>query len=41
MIILDDRVRIWYGAEGNKARPGRQYAASAIGLMEVQIGAKP
>jgi len=41
MIILDDRVRIWYGAEGNKARPGRQYAASAIGLMEVRIGAKP
>ena len=34
LIVLKDRVRAWYGAEGNKALPGKTYAPSAIGLME-------
>lgn len=37
MIIHGDRIRIWYGAEGNKPRPGKRYAPSAIGLMEVPL----
>ena len=41
MVILEDRVWIWYAAEGNQPRPGRQYAASAIGLMEVRINRQP
>ena len=34
LIVLKDRVRIWYGAEGSKPLPGKTYAPSAIGLME-------
>jgi hypothetical protein len=37
MIILNDRVRIWYGAEGNEPAPGMRYAPSAIGLMEAKL----
>jgi len=40
IIIVKGRARIWYGAEGNVARPGRKYAASAIGLMEAKISAR-
>ena len=41
MIVRGDQVRIWYGAEGNKPRTGRRYAASAIGLMEARITPRP
>lgn len=34
LIVLEDRIRVWYGAEGNKPLPGKTYAPSAIGLME-------
>ena len=34
LIVIKDRLRIWYGAEGHKPSPGKQYAPSAIGLME-------
>lgn len=37
LIVLEDRARAWYGAEGNKPLPGKTYAASAIGLMEAPI----
>ena len=38
-IFLRDRVRVWYGAEGHLAAPGRTYAPSAIGLMEAILPA--
>jgi len=34
LIVIKDRLRIWYGAEGNTPLPGKTYAPSAIGLME-------
>ena len=34
LIVIKDRLRIWYGAEGHKPLSGKQYAPSAIGLME-------
>ena len=37
LIVHGNRVRYWYGAEGNKPRPGRKYAASAVGLMQADI----
>jgi len=37
LIVQGNRVRYWYGAEGNKPRPGRKYAASAVGLMQADI----
>ena len=37
LVVLRDRVRVWYAAEGNEALPGRKHAASAVGLMEARI----
>lgn len=38
MIVVGNRVRLWYGAEGGTPPPGQRYAPSAIGLMEARIG---
>ena len=37
-VVLKDRIRVWYGAEGNKAPPGKKYALSGVGLMELRFG---
>ena len=34
LVVLGDRVRVWYGAEGHKPLPGWKYPPSAVGLME-------
>jgi len=39
MIVLNNRVLIWYGAEGNKPAEGKLYAPSAIGLMQADFSA--
>ena len=39
MIVLNKRVLIWYGAEGNKPAEGKLYAPSAIGLMQADFPA--
>jgi len=39
MIVLNKRVLIWYGAEGNKPAEGKIYAPSAIGLMQADFPA--
>lgn len=40
LIVLKDRVRVWYGAEGNKPLPGKTYAQSGIGLMETMTNGR-
>jgi hypothetical protein len=37
IVVLQDQVRVWYGAEGSKPLPGQRYAAIAIGLMEARL----
>ena len=37
ILFLNNRMRVWYGAEGNKPAKGKQYAPSAIGLMEAVL----
>jgi hypothetical protein len=34
LVVLKNRIRLWYGAEGNNPAAGKTYAPSAIGLME-------
>jgi predicted GH43/DUF377 family glycosyl hydrolase len=38
LFFVDGRVRVWYGAEGDKPYRGR-YPQNAIGLMEARLGA--
>ena len=37
MILVDGRVRVWYGAEGHKPAPSHRWPHQAIGLMEAQL----
>ena len=37
MVLFKQSVRMWYGAEGHQAAPGKQYAPNAIGLMEAVL----
>jgi hypothetical protein len=37
MIFLNNRARVWYGAEGNKPAEGKLYAPSAIGLIQTDF----
>ncbi|MBI85462.1 MAG: hypothetical protein CMJ81_19895 [Planctomycetaceae bacterium] len=39
MVFFNHSVRMWYSAEGHQAAPGKQYAPSAIGLMEAVLQA--
>ena len=41
MIFLDDRVRVWYAAEGDTPLPGELYPQSGIGLMEAVLQPTP